>query len=69
MNNSLKSGKAGSNPRENYSKMLQEIQLCTPAVAESVMDAYPTLNSLHEAYERRDQAAGEVLLANLEVNS
>lgn len=47
--------------------MLQEIQLCTPAVAKSVMDTYPTLQSLHRAYERKEQTEGELLLANLEV--
>ncbi|GAA5799135.1 hypothetical protein HPULCUR_004545 [Helicostylum pulchrum] len=47
--------------------MLQEIQLCTPAVAQSVMQAYPTLSSLKNTYERKRPSEAELLLSDLEV--
>ncbi|KAG1116885.1 hypothetical protein G6F42_013579 [Rhizopus arrhizus] len=67
VNNSYKVGKSGSNPKDTYLKMLQEIQLCTPAIADSVAWAYPTLQSLHRAYQRKHPSDGELLLAELEV--
>lgn len=48
--------------------MLQEIQLCTPPVANSIIEEYPTLMSLHKRYKQLNQTDGEYLLANLEVN-
>lgn len=59
--------KSGLHASDNYFKMLQEIQLCTPSVALSVMSEYPTLQSLHRAYEDKDKREGELLLADLEV--
>lgn len=67
VNDSYKVSKSGSSPKDTYLKMLQEIQLCTPAIAESVAWAYPTLQSLHRAYQRKDASNGELLLAALEV--
>lgn len=60
-------GKRGTHPSDTYSKMLQEIQLCTPAVAQSVMQAYPTLSSLKNTYERKRPSEAEILLSDLEV--
>ncbi|CAO3629111.1 unnamed protein product [Mucor hiemalis] len=59
--------KSGLHAADNYFKMLQEVQLCTPSVALSVMSEYPTLQSLHRAYEGKRAEEGELLLANLEV--
>ncbi|KAI7892156.1 uncharacterized protein EV154DRAFT_505797 [Mucor mucedo] len=67
LNSTYKSRKACSDPTENYSKILQEIQLCTQAVATSVMNEYPTLQSLHRAYTRESKVTGEQLLADLDV--
>lgn len=67
VNDSYKVSKSGSDPKDTYLKMLQEIQLCTPAIANSVAWAYPTLQSLHKAYQRKNASDGEVLLASLEV--
>ncbi|KAK4514259.1 putative cell survival pathways protein [Mucor velutinosus] len=67
VNDSYKVGKSGSDPKDTYLKMLQEIQLCTPAIADSVAWAYPTLQSLHRAYQRKNASDGELLLAALEV--
>ncbi|GAN10156.1 ercc4 domain-containing protein [Mucor ambiguus] len=67
ISDSYKVGKPGSNPKDTYLKMLQEIQLCTPAIADSVAWAYPTLQSLHLAYQRKNASDGELLLAALEV--
>ncbi|KAG2231398.1 hypothetical protein INT48_004433 [Thamnidium elegans] len=65
-NNSYKVGKRGIHPSDTYSKMLQEIQLCTPAVAQSVIQAYPTLYSLNNTYERKQPSEAELLLSDLE---
>jgi hypothetical protein len=67
-NNSFKASKSGTDPKDSYHKMLQEIQLCTPAIADSVIGEYPTLQSLHKAYERKSVSAGELLLADLDVS-
>ncbi|KAI8984671.1 hypothetical protein BDF20DRAFT_861162 [Mycotypha africana] len=68
INNSYRVSKCGTDPQDTYIKMLQEIQLCTPAVARSVISAYPSLQRLHRAYERtQGRTAGELMLADLEV--
>ncbi|KAG1054378.1 hypothetical protein G6F43_003613 [Rhizopus delemar] len=67
MNNIYKGIKSGADPNDTYSKMLQEIQLCTPAVAKSVMNEYPTIQLLHQKYKELDQPTGEMLLSSLEV--
>ncbi|KAI7851497.1 hypothetical protein BDC45DRAFT_211712 [Circinella umbellata] len=61
--------KSGTNAADSWSKMLQEIQLCTPAVAEAITSEYPSLPSLHQAYERlgSDVRKKEELLADIEV--
>ncbi|KAI8637248.1 hypothetical protein BD408DRAFT_447770 [Parasitella parasitica] len=67
INNVYKAGKCGRGAKDTYLKMLQEIQLCTPAIANSISSSYPTLQSLHRSYQRRNVADGELLLADLEV--
>jgi hypothetical protein len=67
INNSYKVSKCGTDPTDTFFKMLQEVQLCTPAIANSIMTTYPTVQSLHRAYERKNTSEGELLLANLEV--
>ncbi|RCH99124.1 hypothetical protein CU098_003705 [Rhizopus stolonifer] len=67
LNNSYKGIKSGVDPHDTYFKMLQEIQLCTPAVAKSVMTEYPTIQLLHQKYEEINRTKGEMLLSNLEV--
>ncbi|ORE02058.1 hypothetical protein BCV72DRAFT_216086 [Rhizopus microsporus var. microsporus] len=62
-----KGGKSGANETDTYFKMLQEIQLCTPAIAKSIMKTYPTLQSLHQSYRELDKPSGEMMLADLEV--
>lgn len=47
--------------------MLQEIQLCTPAVSDSIIQEYPTLMSLYKRYKQLDSTEAEYLLADLEV--
>lgn len=48
--------------------MLQEIHLCTPAVAKAVTDAYPTAQSLYRRYkEAKSVEEAEELLADLQV--
>ncbi|CAO3634251.1 unnamed protein product [Cunninghamella blakesleeana] len=59
--------KTGTESKDIWSKMLQEVQLCTPAVAKSIIEEYPTLMSLHKRYNQLNQTDGEYLLANLEV--
>lgn len=68
INNLYKVSKRGADPKDTFFKMLQEVQLCTPAIATSVMSAYPTVQALHQAYERKNVSEGELLLANLEVH-
>ncbi|CEG80443.1 hypothetical protein RMATCC62417_14782 [Rhizopus microsporus] len=67
LNSTYKGGKSGANETDTYFKMLQEIQLCTPAIAKSIMKAYPTLQSLHQSYRELDKPSGEMMLADLEV--
>ncbi|CEI94100.1 hypothetical protein RMCBS344292_08321 [Rhizopus microsporus] len=67
LNSTYKGGKSGANEVDTYFKMLQEIQLCTPAIAKSIMKAYPTLQSLHQSYRELDKPSGEMMLADLEV--
>ncbi|KAL9555690.1 hypothetical protein MBANPS3_002251 [Mucor bainieri] len=67
INDSYRVSKSGSDPKDIYSKMLQEVQLCTPAIADSISCAYPTLQSLHRAYQRRNPSDGELMLSALEV--
>ncbi|KAI9489476.1 hypothetical protein BDB00DRAFT_876350 [Zychaea mexicana] len=60
--------KSGTDAADTWSKMLQEIQLCTPAVARAITSAYPNLPSLHHAYQRTpDTRDKQELLADLEV--
>ncbi|KAI9254573.1 hypothetical protein BDA99DRAFT_161168 [Phascolomyces articulosus] len=61
--------KSGVDAADSWSKMLQEIQLCTPAVADAVISKYPNLSSLHRAYQcvGLDDRDKEKLLAELEV--
>lgn len=63
-----KPSKTCVDPKENYSCILQEIQLCTPAVATSIINKYPTLQSLHQMYTSTNKAEGEQLLTNLDVS-
>lgn len=67
MNNIYKGIKSGVDPNDTYCKMLQEIQLCTPAIAKSVMNEYPTIQLLHQKYKELDKPTGEMLLSSLEV--
>ncbi|KAI9480286.1 MAG: hypothetical protein EXX96DRAFT_174921 [Benjaminiella poitrasii] len=67
INNSYRVSKSGTDPQDTYFKMLQEIQLCTPAIAKSIIYAYPTVQSLHQSYEIKDKSNGELMLADLEV--
>lgn len=67
INNVYKVSKSGTDPKDTYFKMLQEIQLCTSPIAKSVLHTYPTLQSLDQAYQRKNVAQGELLLADLEV--
>lgn len=67
LNNNYKVSKCGTDPQDMYFKMLQEVQLCTPAVAKSIIYSYPTVQSLYKAYESTPTSEGELLLANLNV--
>ncbi|KAL0083681.1 hypothetical protein J3Q64DRAFT_1140864 [Phycomyces blakesleeanus] len=60
--------RAGADSEDNWSRMLQEIQLCTPAVAKSIIKAYPTVESLYRGYQlASSQKEAEELLADIEV--
>ncbi|CAO3618793.1 unnamed protein product [Cunninghamella echinulata] len=59
--------KSGVEPKDIWAKMLQEIQLCTPAVSDSIIQEYPTLMSLYKRYKQLDSTEAEYLLADLEV--
>ncbi|KAI8143767.1 hypothetical protein BJV82DRAFT_84475 [Fennellomyces sp. T-0311] len=60
--------KSGIDAADTWSRMLQEIQLCTPPVARAIISSYPTVQSLFRAYERTpDVRDKEDLLADLEV--
>lgn len=67
LNNNYKVSKSGTDPQDMYFKMLQEVQLCTPAVAKSIIYSYPTVQSLYQAYKNVPRSEGELLLANLNV--
>jgi hypothetical protein len=67
INNSYKVSKCGTDPKDTFFKMLQEVQLCTPSIAKSIMNAYPTVQSLHQAYKRKNTLDGELLLSDLDV--
>lgn len=54
-----------TDPSDAWMKMLQEIHLCTSSVAKAVLRAYPTVQSLHQTYERSSDP--ENTLANLQV--
>lgn len=68
LNTAYKSRTACIDPTDNYNKLLQEIQLCTQPVAISVTKEYPTLQSLHRAYEGNSKTAGEQMVADLDVS-
>ncbi|ORZ03210.1 hypothetical protein BCR43DRAFT_39850 [Syncephalastrum racemosum] len=60
--------RSGLDASDTWNKMLQEIQLCTPAVAKSVATEYPKLQDLHKAYQAKDtQKDREDMLAHLSV--
>ncbi|KAI7868558.1 hypothetical protein BDF14DRAFT_1880813 [Spinellus fusiger] len=63
--------RCGVDPQDTWSKMLQEIQLCTPTVAESILQAFPTPQSLFRSYkEAETEEEARHLLANIgEVSS
>ncbi|CEP15052.1 hypothetical protein [Parasitella parasitica] len=67
INNAYKVGRSGTDAKDTYLKMLQEIQLCTSAIANSVANSYPSLQALHRSYQRRNVADAELMLADLEV--
>ncbi|KAI8327207.1 hypothetical protein EDC96DRAFT_105524 [Choanephora cucurbitarum] len=68
LNNSFKVSKCGHDAHDTFFKMLQEVQLCTPAIATSIMSHYPTLQSLHQAYQSTQTISeAELMLADLEV--
>ncbi|KAI8989459.1 hypothetical protein BDB01DRAFT_542981 [Pilobolus umbonatus] len=67
LNQAIKVMKSGTDPNDTYFKMLQEVQLCTPAIANSIISEYPTLNSLHQAYENEPPHNRGLMLAHLEV--
>ncbi|KAI8093067.1 uncharacterized protein BX664DRAFT_357544 [Halteromyces radiatus] len=59
--------KSGVDADDTWSRMLQEIQHCTPAVAKSIMQEYPNPMALYQRYSQLDSTACDNLLANLEV--
>lgn len=60
--------RSGLDASDTWNKMLQEIQLCTPAVAKSVATEYPKLQDLYKAYQAKDtQEDREDMLAHLSV--
>ncbi|KAI8354665.1 hypothetical protein BD560DRAFT_210508 [Blakeslea trispora] len=68
LNTTFKVSKCGHNAHDTFYKMLQEVQLCTPAIAGSIMKHYPTVQSLHHAYRSTHSASeAEMMLADLEV--
>jgi hypothetical protein len=65
MNNTYRVTRTGKGASDTFFKMLQEVYLCTPAVANSVMSTYPSAQSLYQEYKRTSR--GSELLADLEV--
>ncbi|KAI8329551.1 hypothetical protein BC941DRAFT_442735 [Chlamydoabsidia padenii] len=59
--------KSGTDADDVWSKMLQEIQHCTPAVAKSVTQNYPNAMALYQKYTHMDPSTRDNLLADLEV--
>lgn len=60
--------RSGADAEDVWSKMLQEIQNCTPAVAKSIVDAYPSPMALYQEYTQIPSSnARDSLLAHLEV--
>ncbi|RUS21004.1 ERCC4 domain-containing protein [Endogone sp. FLAS-F59071] len=60
--------RSGVDTADTWSRMLQEIQLVTPVVARAIMNEYPTVRSLYEAYKQCQTAPeAEMLLADIEV--
>ncbi|KAL1925798.1 uncharacterized protein VTP21DRAFT_681 [Calcarisporiella thermophila] len=60
--------RCGSDAAESWLRMLQEIQLVTPRIAESIVEVYPTVRSLYDAYFACESIEeGEMLLADIEV--
>ncbi|KAI9020070.1 hypothetical protein CLU79DRAFT_756985 [Phycomyces nitens] len=61
--------RAGADDEDIWSRMLQEIQQCTPAVAKSIIQIYPTVESLYRAYQlTSNQKEAEEMLADIEVS-
>lgn len=60
--------RSGVDNADTWSRMLQEIQLVTPVVARAIMNEYPTVRSLYDAYMQcRTAPEAEMLLADIEV--
>ncbi|RHZ46109.1 hypothetical protein Glove_634g22 [Diversispora epigaea] len=62
--------RAGKDCCDTWLRMLQEIQQVTQPVAKGILNIYPTVKSLYEAYERcSDQEEAENLLNDVEIAS
>jgi hypothetical protein len=62
--------KSGMDSTDTWLKMLQNIQKCTDAVAKAIVQEYPTMYSLYEAYtQTRSVEEAEMLLADIEVTN
>jgi crossover junction endonuclease EME1 len=60
--------RTGVDAGDTWLRMLQEIQFVTPSIAKGIIDNYPTIKSLYDAYKRcKDKDEGEKLLTNIEV--
>ncbi|KAJ3298239.1 hypothetical protein HK104_010947 [Borealophlyctis nickersoniae] len=62
--------KSGSTYTDTWSKMLQELSLLTENKAAAIIERYPTLRSLYEAYKRcPSEEQAQKLLANIQINN
>ncbi|KAI8584205.1 hypothetical protein K450DRAFT_218654 [Umbelopsis ramanniana AG] len=60
--------KSGIDSTDTWLKMLQNIQKCTDAVAKAIVQEYPTVYSLYDAYTKTQSVEeAEMLLADIEV--
>jgi len=61
--------RAGVDSRDAWMRMLEEIQLVTHPVASSIVERYPTVSCLYDAYRQcSTHEQRELLLADIEVS-